>query len=125
MIDLNFGFTPDKKQEKILRKKIKRVMKTIKNIVSAVTRLKNWDLVIVIISLLITLAFLVLYVIECFVGHLTIEEQVNGSSSFGSVVAYAICSLFFLVALSLVLNLSRIASAVEEIARNTKKEEEM
>ena len=100
-------------------------MKTIKNIVSAITRLKNWDLVIVIISLLITLAFLVLYVIECFVGHLTIEEQVNGSSSFGSVVAYAICSLFFLVALSLVLNLSRIASAVEEIARNTKKEEDM
>ena len=100
-------------------------MKTIKNIVSAVTRLKNWDLVIVIISLLITLAFLVLYVIEYFVGHLTIEDRVNGSSSFSSVVEYTVCSLFFLVALSLVLNLSRIASAVEEIARNTKKEEEM
>ena len=96
-------------------------MKTIKNIVSAVTRLKNWDLVIVIISLLITLAFLVLYVIEYFVGHLTIEERVNGSSSFSSVVEYTVCSLFFLVVLSLVLNLSRIASAVEEIARNTKK----
>ena len=97
-------------------------MKTIKNIVSAITRLKNWDLVIVIISLLITLAFLVLYVIERFVGHLTIEEQINGVSSFGSVVEYTVCSLFFLVVLSLVLNLSRIASAVEEIARNTKKE---
>ena len=96
-------------------------MKTIKNIVSAVTRLKNWDLVIVIISLLITLAFLVLYVIESVVGHLTIEDRVNGSSSFGSVVGDVFCSLFFLVALSLVLNLSRIASAVEEIARNTKK----
>lgn len=98
-------------------------MKTIKNIVSAVTRLKNWDLVIVIISLLITLAFLVLYVIEFFVGHLTIEDRVNGASSFGSVVEYTVCSLFFLVVLSLVLNLSRIASAVEEIARNTKKKE--
>lgn len=97
-------------------------MKTIKNIVSAITRLKNWDLVIVMISLLITLAFLVLYVIEKFVGHLTIEERVNGASSFGSVVEYTVCSLFFLVVLSLVLNLSRIASAVEEIARNTKKE---
>ncbi len=96
-------------------------MKTIKNIVSAVMRLKNWDLVIVIISLLIILAFLVLYVIESFVGHLTIEEQVNGASSLGSVVGDVICSLLFLVALSLVLNLSRIASAVEEIARNTKK----
>lgn len=96
-------------------------MKTIKNIVSAVTRLKNWDLVIVIISLLIALAFLVLYVIERFVGHLTIEEQINGVSSFGSVIEYTVCSLFFLVVLSLVLNLSRIASAVEEIARNTKK----
>ena len=98
-------------------------MKTIKNIVSAVTRLKNWDLVIVMISLLITLAFLVLYVIESFVGHLTIEERVNGASSFGSVVEYTVCSLFFLVVLSLVLNLSRIASAVEEIAKNTKKKE--
>lgn len=96
-------------------------MKTIKNIVSAVMRLKNWDLVIVIISLLITLAFLVLYVIERFVGHLTIEEQINGVSSFGSVIEYTVCSLFFLVVLSLVLNLSRIASAVEEIVRNTKK----
>lgn len=96
-------------------------MKTIKKIFLAVTRLKNWDLVIVMISLLITLAFLVLYVIERFVGHLTIEEQVNGSSSFGSVVEYTVCSLLFLVVLSLVLNLSRIASAVEEIARNTKK----
>lgn len=92
-----------------------------KKIFLAVMRLKNWDLVIVIISLLIALAFLVLYVIERFVGHLTIEEQVNGSSSFGSVVEYTVCSLLFLVVLSLVLNLSRIASAVEEIARNTKK----
>ena len=98
-------------------------MKTIKDIYRSVTRLKNWDKVIVIISSLIILAFLVLYVIEYFVGHLTIEDRVNGASSFGSVVEYTVCSLFFLVVLSLVLNLSRIASAVEEIAKNTKKKE--
>lgn len=97
-------------------------MKTIKNIVSAVTRLKNWDKVIVIISSLITLVFLVIYVVDHFIDEPTMFGARAHQSS-NDLDGFLICAFIFLMMLSVVFNLSRIASSLEDIARNTKKKE--
>ena len=96
-------------------------MKTIKNIVSAVMRLKNWDKVIVIISSLITLVFLVIYVVDHFIDEPTMHGVRDNQSS-NDLDEFLICAFIFLMMLSVVFNLSRIASSLEEIAKNTKKE---
>lgn len=96
-------------------------MKTIKEIYRSVTRLKNWDKVIVIISSLITLVFLVIYVVDHFIDEPTMHGVRDNQSS-NDLDGFLICAFIFLMMLSVVFNLSRIASAVEEIAKNTKKE---
>ena len=96
-------------------------MKTIKIIVSAVMRLKNWDKVIVIISSLITLVFLVIYVVDHFIDEPTMHGVRDNQSS-NDLDEFLICAFIFLMMLSVVFNLSRIASSLEEIAKNTKKE---
>lgn len=96
-------------------------MKTIKNIVSAVIRLKNWDKVIVIISSLITLVFLVIYVVDHFIDEPTMHGVRDNQSS-NDLDGFLICAFIFLMMLSVVFNLSRIASSLEDIAKNTKKE---
>ena len=96
-------------------------MKTIKEIYRSVTRLKNWDKVIVIISSLITLVFLVIYVVDHFIDEPTMHGVRDNQCS-NDLYGFLICAFIFLMMLSVVFNLSRIASAVEEIAKNTKKE---
>lgn len=91
-----------------------------KKIFQAVTRLKNWDKVIVIIASLITLVFLVIYVVDHFIDEPTMHGVRDNQSS-NDLDGFLICAFVFLMMLSVVFNLSRIASAVEEIARNTKK----
>ena len=96
-------------------------MKTIKDIYRSVTRLKNWDKVIVIISSLITLVFLVIYVVDHFIDEPTMHGVRDNQSS-NDLDEFLICAFIFLMMLSVVFNLSRIASSLEEIAKNTKKE---
>lgn len=95
-------------------------MKTIKDIYRSVTRLKNWDKVIVIISSLITLVFLVIYVVDHFIDEPTMHGVRDNQSS-NDLDGFLICAFIFLMMLSVVFNLSRIASSLEEIAKNTKK----
>lgn len=97
-------------------------MKTIKDIYRSVTRLKNWDKVIVIISSLITLVFLVIYVVDHFIDEPTMHGVRDNQSS-NDLDEFLICAFIFLMMLSVVFNLSRIASSLEEIAKNTKKKE--
>lgn len=96
-------------------------MKTFKKIFQAVTRLKNWDKVFVIISSLITLVFLVIYVVDHFIDEPTMLGARAHQSS-NDLDGFLICAFVFLMMLSVVFNLSRIASSLEEIAKNTKKE---
>lgn len=96
-------------------------MKTMKKIFQAVIRLKNWDKVIVIISSLITLVFFVIYVVDHFIDEPTMHGVRDNQSS-NDLDGFLICAFIFLMMLSVVFNLSRIASSLEDIAKNTKKE---